>query len=889
MDKEFKFNYLGSVEPAKSDKISDFLNAMQTLNFSIKQQELIFRIISSILHAGNIEFTQINDDQCEIDDNDLHLQIFCDLLGLEFESAKKWFTNRVIRGGLKEIIISPINKSVAQYARDALSKFIYERMFLWIVNVINKALNVNNESTTSSTFVGILDIYGFECLQLNSLEQFNINYANEKLQQQFNQHVFKLEQDEYVKEGIDWKFIKFTDNQPVINLIEAKPIGILNLLDEECKMPKGSDESFCSKIYQHIKLDGIFQKPKIGSNTSFLIQHFAGKVTYQVNGFLEKNRDTVCEEQISLLKGSSLLNVLFSNEDEPAQKLSISGKLKITPQKSKQLTSQAKATIGSQFRESLVNLMNILNSTTPHYVRCIKSNDNKQAFNFDNQRVVEQLRACGVLETINISSLGFPSRWTYTDFANRYRPLLIGLSQNVLKQLASTNETTNRVDTRKIVRSDASTIKQLCIDIIKIVYEHQVYSQFKLPNELQKQDPDQICQYGKTKLFFRAGQVALLERIRAQKLMDCAILMQKVVRGWLVRRQYIKIKETILKLQAYSRSYLARKEFKRRREERAAIRIQSNWKAYKCRTDFVRLRRLVLLIQAQSRGYLARERLKFFKEHQAAVVIQRNWRGYLARKLVEKKLQQIITVQSIVRSWFAKKVFRQLKIEARSIDHVRTLNRGLESKIIQLQQKIEYLKVELVKSKQLGNENQEIKTEKAKLANDIRNLKNVIIGKNKEVEYLKTKAEEEKQRNIQLENKLDEIKFNYEELKKKLKQLDTDQVNRRDLEEQLLEKERSIIEKYEREKRILLQERESENSAHQQLLRKYSALEDKLLNRNNQNDLSEEFSDDLNNRGPDFSTVTLMMRCSELEQEKAKLKHENEGTLLLIIIENFLN
>ncbi|KAK4337050.1 hypothetical protein RND71_044126 [Anisodus tanguticus] len=254
--------------------------------------------------------------------------------------------------------------------------------------------------------------------------------------------------------------------------------------------------------------------------------------------------------------------------------------------------------------------------------------------------------------------------------------------------------------------------------------------------------------------------------------------------------------------------------------------------------------------------------------HQSAIIIQKHWRAHLVRKAYNKKLKQIIVVQSLIRKWLAKKVFKQLKIEARSIDHVKTLNRGLESKIIQLQQKIEFLKTEITKTRQLENENQEIKTEKAKLLSDIRNLKNIIIGKNKEVDYLKVQTEQEKEKNVQIETKLDEIKFNYEELKNKLSQFDKS-YNKKVLEEQLAEREKIIQSKFEKEKKALLLERESEKSAHQQLLRKYAALEDKLLH-------NGEISDDFESRRPDISTVSLMMRCSELEQEKAKLKHENE-------------
>ena len=180
LDAGFKFAYLGGVEPTKSDKVSEFLSAMQTLGFSERQQDLIFRVIASILHAGNINFETVDDDQCQIADNDLHLKIFCQLLDIEFESAKKWLTNRVIRGGIKEIIVSPISTSAAQYARDALSKFIYEKMFLWIVNIINKALNVvsNNSTSEKSTaivvqsnprFISLLDIFGVERWVLMSL------------------------------------------------------------------------------------------------------------------------------------------------------------------------------------------------------------------------------------------------------------------------------------------------------------------------------------------------------------------------------------------------------------------------------------------------------------------------------------------------------------------------------------------------------------------------------------------------------------------------------------------------------------------------------------------------------------------------------------------------
>ncbi|CAG2174746.1 unnamed protein product, partial [Oppiella nova] len=188
--------------------------------------------------------------------------------GLDPLATKQWLTHRVLKTGMREIITTTLTAELAQYGRDALLKFVYETMFSWIVGLINKAL---------------------------------------VLQQQFNQHVFKLEQEEYVREGIDWQFITFTDNQPVIDIIEAKPIGILCLLDEECKMPKGTDETWGAKLYSQIKIGDVFQKPKFGSRNSFIIQHFADTVVYNVEGFLEKNRDTIWDEQIDLLKRSTVV------------------------------------------------------------------------------------------------------------------------------------------------------------------------------------------------------------------------------------------------------------------------------------------------------------------------------------------------------------------------------------------------------------------------------------------------------------------------------------------------------------------------------------------------------------------------------------------------------
>lgn len=482
-DSSKEFNYLGSNEKSAYDDMTRFLEAFDTLGFVDNQKDVLYRVIAAILHGGNIVFVnQPDEESCVLEDNDAlkSLQLFCKLLDLNESSTLKWLTSRLLKTGTREIITTSLNAQTAQYGLEALLKFIYEKMFQWIVSLINHSLGPV-QTSNEYQFIGVLDIYGFEHFENNSFEQFCINYANEVLQQQFNLHVFKLEQDEYLREGIEWQFISFTDNQQVIDLIQSKPIGILCLLDEECRMPQGTDTTWCSKLYKQIPTGAVFKKPKFNFQSSFIIEHFADVVTYNVEGFLEKNRDTIWEEQIDLLRRSEILNLLFVGNEPLTPNLlakkSSSGKIKVGASNVDQQRQKkkAKATIGYQFRESLDALMLILNSTEPHYVRCIKPNDDKAAFQFNNIRAVQQLRACGVLETIRISSNGYPSRWSYQDFANRYRVLKVGYSKSSTQNAASSKDKMVRPKPtpRKLVRAGSSfavEIRQVCEEIVQMVY-----------------------------------------------------------------------------------------------------------------------------------------------------------------------------------------------------------------------------------------------------------------------------------------------------------------------------------------------------------------------------------------------------------------------------------
>uniref|UniRef100_A0A669PPS4 Myosin VC n=1 Tax=Phasianus colchicus TaxID=9054 RepID=A0A669PPS4_PHACC len=560
-----EFNYTRMGGSTTIEGVDDRANMIETqktfalLGLREDFQMDVFKTLAAILHLGNLEITL----------EDSHLNMFCELLELNSDKMAQWLCHRKIIT-TSETVIKPMTKPQALNARDALAKKIYSHLFDFIVERINQALQFSGKQ---HTFIGVLDIYGFETFDVNSFEQFCINYANEKLQQQFNLHVFKLEQEEYMKEDIPWTLIDFYDNQPVIDLIEAK-MGILELLDEECLLPQGTDENWLQKLYNNfVNKNALFEKPRM-SNTSFIVQHFADKVEYKCEGFLEKNRDTVYEVLMEILKESKfrLCASFFQDNPAPISPFSSTISIKSARPVLKSPNKQLRMTVGSKvlcFRSSLSLLMETLNATTPHYVRCIKPNDEKQPFEFDSKRVAQQLRACGVLETIRISAQSYPSRWTYIEFFSRYSILMT-------QQELSFNDK-----------------KQIC----KTVLQRLI------------QDPNQY-QFGRTKIFFRAGQVAYLEKLRSDKLRHACIVIQKGVRGWRQRRRFLRVKQAAVTIQQYFRGQQAI----------TAQALKQTWAA--------------IIIQKYCRGYLVRKLCQLIQV--AAVTIQAYTRGFLARKKYRK-------------------------------------------------------------------------------------------------------------------------------------------------------------------------------------------------------------------------------------------------------------
>ncbi|XP_012234909.1 unconventional myosin-Va isoform X2 [Linepithema humile] len=800
-----EFHYLNQGNNPRIDGVDDLeyfeetISALTMLGFTSRQQDDMLRILAAILHLGNVDIkscvmknaqdNEVDTESCYISSSDRHLLIISELLGVEVNAMRKWLCHRKIVS-TREVFLKPMNVEQAIGARDALAKHIYAELFNWIVTGINGSLQT---LAKAQCFIGVLDIYGFETFELNSFEQFCINYANEKLQQQFNQHVFKLEQEEYLKEDIEWTFIDFYDNQPCIDLIETK-LGILDLLDEECRMPKGSDASWAEKLYAKCGKSKHFEKPRFGT-TAFLIHHFADLVQYETMGFLEKNRDTVMEEQVDVLRssGNKLLRKLFCDEDP---KLAVPHtRVKVSMQKSVPANAsnkQNKKTVGSQFRDSLNMLMATLNATTPHYVRCIKPNDAKEAFDYSPVRAVQQLRACGVLETIRISAAGFPSQRTYGDFFQRYRCLC---------------------RFKEIRRDD---LKETCRRILARYIKDE--DKFK---------------FGKTKVLFRAGQVAYLEKLRAEKQRDACIMIQKTVRGMIHHNRYRKIRRSILGLQRYGRGYIARQKAEAVRRERAAVKIQAWIKGWVQRQWYLQVKRAILGIQTYGRGNMARTRYRIMRDNAAAITIQRFARGCLVRMACKKRLRNIIIVQSCIRKRQAKKIFRQLKAEARSVEHVKSLNKGLEMKIIRLQQKMDEMAKVNQHMKIFQNENVDLKCKLEGLKSvDVENkkLNAVVQYKDKELKTMQEILQKEKDEKMDILHDKERIILQKDEENKKLQEENNRlrkelSIATAKLKSNQRGAEENLKYRLEQEKDLLRLEQDQDRGAYQRLLKEYHDLE----------------------------------------------------------------
>ncbi|XP_053530077.1 myosin heavy chain, fast skeletal muscle [Ictalurus punctatus] len=507
----------GEITVKSIDDVEEFVatdTAIDILGFSADEKINIYKLTGAVMHHGTMKFKQKQrEEQAEPDGTEVADKISY-LLGLNSADMLKALCYPRVKVGnefvTKGQTVPQVNNSVS-----ALCKSIYEKMFLWMVVRINEMLATKHQR---EFYIGVLDIAGFEIFDYNSMEQLCINFTNEKLQQFFNHHMFVLEQEEYKKEGIVWEFIDFgMDLASCIELIE-KPMGIFSILEEECMFPKASDTTFKNKLYdQHLGKCACFQKPKPAKGKAeahFSLVHYAGTVDYNVTGWLDKNKDPLNDSVVQLYqKAANKLLCLLYAAHGGADADSGGGK------KGKKKGGSFQ-TVSCVFRENLGKLMTNLRSTHPHFVRCLIPNESKTPGLMENFLVIHQLRCNGVLEGIRICRKGFPSRILYADFKQRYKVL----NASVIPEGQFID---NKKASEKLLGS---------VDV-----DHTQYM------------------FGHTKVFFKAGLLGTLEEMRDDKLANLVTMTQALCRGYLMRREFVKMmerRESIYSIQYNIRSFM---------------------------------------------------------------------------------------------------------------------------------------------------------------------------------------------------------------------------------------------------------------------------------------------------------------------------------------------
>ncbi|NP_001122117.1 unconventional myosin-XIX [Xenopus tropicalis] len=544
-------NYENNLEEDDFEVTKD---AMLHLGIDQTTQNNIFKILSGLLHLGNIQFSDSVDESqpCEpLNYTQEFASVAASLLKIPVSHLLERLSIRTITAGKQQVFKKPCRKSECDTRRDCLAKTIYARLFEWLVTVINE--NICAEAYRWNNFIGLLDVYGFESFPENNLEQLCINYANEKLQQHFVSHYLKSQQDEYAAEGLEWSFISYQDNQSCVDLIEGSPISIFSLLNEECRLNRSSDagqlQSRLEKALSHNKSIG---RDKFSKKPNFIVSHYAGKVQYQIEDMAEKNKDPVPPELIQLLQESDdhLLQILFPVENNK-------------PVYGATNNRAVGVTVVSKFKGSLESLMQILHSTTPHYIRCIKPNVDCQALVFRQEEVLMQLEACGIVETINISAAGFPIRISFESFVERYSVI-------APRQIHMENNFNDCLFLKK--KQGFEKTDQLPSKLQTIL--HAVLSKLCKDSTLS----NTLVHCGTTKVFLTHLMVELLEERRLEAICSKAVCIQCCWRRYR-QRKLAKQNRAATTIQAAVKGWLTKKYIERMHN--AATVIKRIWKKWK--------------------------------------------------------------------------------------------------------------------------------------------------------------------------------------------------------------------------------------------------------------------------------------------------------------------
>ncbi|XP_051786266.1 unconventional myosin-Ib isoform X7 [Erpetoichthys calabaricus] len=622
LERDFsKYNYLG-LDSATVNGVDDAANfrtvrnAMQIVGFMDDETQSVLEVVSAVLKLGNIEFkpeSRVNGlDESRVKDKN-ELKEICELIGIEQTVLERAFSFRTVEAK-QEKVSTTLNVAQAYYARDALAKNLYSRLFSWLVNRINESIKA--QTKTRKKVMGVLDIYGFEIFEVGHIvfEQFIINYCNEKLQQIFIELTLREEQEEYIREGIEWTHIDYFNNAIICDLIENNTNGILAMLDEECLRPGTvSDETFLEKLNQICAGHEHFES-RMSKNSKFLndhtlphncfrIQHYAGKVLYRVEGFVDKNNDLLYRDlsQAMWKASHNLVKSLFP--DGNPTKIN----LKRPP------------TAGFQFKASVATLMKNLLTKNPNYIRCIKPNDKKAAHIFTDSLVCHQVRYLGLMENVRVRRAGYAFRQTYEPCLERYKMLC--------KQ------------TWPHWRGPAREGVEVLLKDLQI--------------------PREEYSYGRSKIFIRNPRTLFhLEDQRKQRLQDLAALIQKIYRGWKCRTRFLLMKRSQITVAAWYRRYAQQKKYQRIKS--SAIVVQSyirGWKSRKILRELKYQKRCteaVTTIAAYWHGtQVRRDYRKFFRANAGKKIYEFTIQRIMQKYFLELK-NKMPSMSPIDKTWPAR-------------------------------------------------------------------------------------------------------------------------------------------------------------------------------------------------------------------------------------------
>lgn len=577
-------------------------HACKVLMFTDEELSEILRILAIVLHLGNVQYQGAKgSDGVSIKDSKL-VELVATLLEVDAKHLSTALIKRTLTVN-EHKISRDLNKEAAADVRDAFVKGIYGQMFEWLIDRINTSMNNKNNGDQAISAdekcrsIGVLDIFGFEKFEQNSFEQLCINYTNEELQQFFVHHVFKLEQAEYEKEGVNWNKITFIDNQDIIDLIARARMSIISMIDEEMIVPQGTDQTLSAKLQQQHGKNKHFiaQSSRQAQNSLiFGVKHFAGPVSYDCRGFLEKNRDTFSNDLKHVLDKSKnrLIKTIF-----PSETLNLDDK-------------KRKPSLAVQFRKSLEVLLTALRQCEPFFIRCIKPNERKAVHSFDRERIVQQLRYSGMMETINIRRIGYPIRHDFNEFVHRYASIAPALEKMHKKSEARGDRTEQRAIAKKICET-----------------------------ALAGQD----YQIGKHKVFLKDEHDAMLEKARQKVIADKILALQKAVRRFYAQRQFDRAKKLARWLQQSWICYAERRAYCEMRNgfRRLQAAFDMQHIGEKQKLYFETLPR----IQTIGKGYIARKNLKMrpkaFGILQEKLLQYLGWREVRREQVKEMKLDEM--------------------------------------------------------------------------------------------------------------------------------------------------------------------------------------------------------------------------------------------------------